>query len=476
MLIRPGLTVRLARVTVLRAEVVLKSDWWSTRNRHQGSLRCFAMTGTGMALATIAAFGLALRLFRIGSLSLWSDELFSVLWVRNSLGFLWGPGLEIETTPSLYYTLLKPWLAIFGSGDIAARSLSAVLSAATIPLVFLLARQFGSRTAALLAAGLFAVMPMQIHYAQEARAYALLPLLFTLAMLGLVWFVRRSADRNASLARQAAPLALYGLTAFLLVYSHATSAFTLAVLGLACLIRLLQVRSGLPAILRFAAVNALVVVLAIPEIKAILAQSGRFDMHWVLPPDHISLLNAFGVVLIDPSTPLTELRLSCILAGAIMAILLVLVLRARLDRTAWLLLICVPLAFLGATILVSFVSPFFIPRIAIWIGVPFCIVAGLALAAPQPNWARALFLGTILLAWSAGLYGVYVRSTTAKEDWRGLAADVAPQLQPRDLVVIGPGTNLRGFAWYIAGDLRQTRWRPAPAPVHPQPFLPAGVP
>jgi 4-amino-4-deoxy-L-arabinose transferase-like glycosyltransferase len=476
LLIRAWLAYPLYRSKVLRAQVVAKPDSWSALNRLRESLRRFAITGTSTALAAIAVLGLALRLFRIGDASLWSDELFSVLWVPNSFGFLWGPGLEIETTPALYYTLLKPWLAVFGSGDVAARSLSAVLSAATILLVFVLARHFGGRAAGLLAAGLFAVMPVQIHYAQEARAYALLPLLYTVATLGVVWFIKRSAGQDAAPARQAGPLALYGLAALLLVYSHATSAFTLAMLGLACLIGLLHTRSGWLAILRFAAVNALVVVLAIPEIKAILAQSNRFDMRWVLPPDRISLLNAFGVLLVDPSTPLTAFRLSCILAGAVTAMLLVLLLRARLGRMAWLLLIGVPLAFLGSTILVSFASPFFIPRIAIWVGVPFCIVAALALEAPQPRWARLAFFGTILLAWGVGLHGVYARSITAKEDWRGLAAEVAVHFQARDLVVIGPGTNLRGFAWYIGPNLRQTRWRPAPAPDHPLLFLPAGVP
>ena len=443
---------------MLRAEVVLKSDWWSTLNRHQGSLRCFAMTGTGMALATIAAFGLALRLFRIGSLSLWSDELFSVLWVRNSLGF-WGPGLEIETTPSLYYTLLKPWLAIFGSGDIAARSLSAVLSAATIPLVFLLARQL-NRTAALLAAGLFAVMPMQIHYAQEARAYALLPLLFTLAMLGLVWFVRRSADRNASLARQAAPLALYGLTAFLLVYSHATSAFTLAVLGLACLIRLLQVRSGLPPILRFAAVNALVVVLSIPEIKAILAQSGRFDMHWVLPPDHhqpVTLQRgadrpvhaAHGVAAV--LHPAGAVACSCV--SLVFGPGSPLGLAAAHRRAAGL-----PRRHHPGELRLTLLRP-----ASPWIGVAVLIVAGWP-------WRRRSQTGRGHCSWQpAGLERGALRrlcpQSTAKEDWRGLAADVAPQLSPRpggDRARDQPPRASPGNT--SPATCGPTRWRPAPAP------------
>src|SRR5690349_7142234 len=69
-----------------------------------------------LMLAIIATAGLALRLLRIDAASYWGDELFSVYWVRQSLGYLWSAqAFEIETTPPLYYTLLKPWAAVFGS-------------------------------------------------------------------------------------------------------------------------------------------------------------------------------------------------------------------------------------------------------------------------------------------------------------------------------------------------------------------------
>ena len=435
---------------------------------------------TAAALLAIMALGSALRLFRIGDASLWSDELFSVLWVRNTFGFLWGPGLEIETTPALYYAMLKPWLAAFGDGDVAVRSLSAALSVLTIPLVYLLARRFGGRTPGLLAAGLFAAMPMQVHYAQEARAYALLPLLYALAALALAWLVERSrgwgrAAPAPRLAHQAAPLGWYGSAALMLVYAHATSAFTLAALGLAGMAALWRVGGGWTSILRFAAVNAVVVVLAIPEIMAMFAQAGRFDMDWVQPPDAISLLNAASVLLVDPSTPLTLFRLSCLLAAAVIVSLGILVGRARLGWLASVMLIGVPLGFLVSTILVSFASPFFIPRIVVWLGVPFCILAALALVSPRQRGAKIGFVVALLLAWGVGLQGVYGRSILSKEDWRGLAAELRQRLGPDDLVAIGPGTNLRGLAHYGQPGLQQHRWLPARTTFRPPLFLPAGV-
>src|SRR6476620_721919 len=233
-----------------------------------------------LSLLTLAA--LALKLFRIDAASYWADELFSVFWVRASLGFLWSAAaFDIETTPPLYYTLLKPWAAAFGSGELAIRSFSAVLSAATIPLVWRLAREFTGPGTALLPAGIFALNPMQMQFAQEARAYALLPPLYGLALLGLVPFCR------AAPARRDGALALYGIAALGLVYAHATSAFTLAALNLCAAFWLLRARAGWAPLLRLAAVDAAVVLLAIPELRAILAQAGRYDIAWIEKPDLI---------------------------------------------------------------------------------------------------------------------------------------------------------------------------------------------
>ncbi|MBL6455406.1 glycosyltransferase family 39 protein [Belnapia sp. T6] len=433
-----------------------------------------AERGALALLLGIMLLGLLVRLIHIGAASYWSDELFSVLWVENSYRFIWTEGLWLETTPALYYALLKPWVAVFGGSEFAVRGFSALLSVAAIPAVYAIARQFARPSTALLAAALFALMPMQVHYAQEARAYALLPLLYALACLAAILLVRRAALARPNLAW---PLALYGLMAVLLVYAHATSAFTLAGLSACCLCGLLLVRAERRAILGFLGVNALAVLLSVPEILVILDQSGRFDIVWVPRPDAVNLLNALGSLLVDPSTPLTLFRQASLLAGGVAVLFLALLLRSRLGGMAWLLLAAPAALFLVSTILASLIaSPFFIPRIAVWVGVPFCILAALALAAPQPALLRGGFLALLLVAWGVGLEGVYVRSIDTKEDWRGLAADLAPRLAPGDLVAIGPETNLRGLAFYLDRGVQQHRWRPAGSKEFQLLFLPAGVP
>lgn len=430
-----------------------------------------ASRGIVVALALLTAAALALRLFRIDAASYWADELFSVFWVRESLGFLWSPeAFEIETTPPLYYTLLKPWAAAFGSGELAIRSFSAVLSAATIPLVWRLAREFTGPGAALLAAAIFALNPMQMQFAQEARAYALIPPLYILALLGLVLACR------AAPARRDGALLLYGVAALGLVYAHATSAFTLAALNLCAGAWLLWARAGWAPLLRLAAVDAVVVVLAIPEIRAILAQAGRYDIAWIEKPDLVGLFNLANTLLVDPIFAL-RFRFASAIAVLVAAVFALTLWLARPGRLAWVFLAGPAALFLAMTLGLSLLaSPFFIPRIAIFVPVPLAILMAMALVSVRPPaWLRGGLMLSLVLATGLGLHGILTVTPRIKENWRSLGAMLGPQLGARDVVAIGPRTNMLGLGYYLDG-LRQERWQPDGTPLIPlAPFAPAGM-
>ncbi|GGC32323.1 membrane protein [Siccirubricoccus deserti] len=421
----------------------------------------------GLGLVTLAA--IALRLWRIDAAGYWSDELFSIFWVRQGLDVLWGVGLHVETTPPLYYTLLKPWTAAFGETELAGRGFSALFSALAVPLTYRLAREFAPPGAALLAAALLALSPLQLLYAQEARAYAMLPALYALALLGLVRFCRSGG---------AGALALYGVMALLLVYTHATSAFTLAALNLVGFGWLLLSRpAGWAAAFRLAAVNVVVVALSVPQILAMIGQQGRFDLAWIPKPDLVGLFGLAGALLADP-TPALRLRHTALLALAIAGLLAVLLWRVWPGRRAMLFLAAPPAIFLAVTLLLSLWSPFFLPRIAVWVTVPLAVLLAMVLTSPAaPGWARGGLAVVLALGIGFGLRGVLVTAPAMKEDFRGLAAAMAPQVAPADTIALGPRTNLLGLAFYLEESRQQARWQPAGAPeIQLAPFSPEGVP
>ena len=83
------------------------------------------------------------------------------------------------------------WAKVFGSGEVALRSISTLAGIALVPIAYLSARELVSRWAGVIAAAFVAVNPFLIWFSQEARAYMLLA---ALTGAGFLWFVRARRD------------------------------------------------------------------------------------------------------------------------------------------------------------------------------------------------------------------------------------------------------------------------------------------
>ena len=89
--------------------------------------------------------------------------------------------LKADVHPPLYYQLLYVWVRVFGTGERAVRSLSALFYLFSIFAVYGIGRAlYGTRTA-LLCAAIYLCSPLAILSAQFARMYALLSLLSILS-------------------------------------------------------------------------------------------------------------------------------------------------------------------------------------------------------------------------------------------------------------------------------------------------------
>lgn len=156
----------------------------------------------------VAAAGIGLRL--ASTSDLWLDEALSVNIARLPLADMID-ALRRDGHPPLYYLVLHGWISVFGDGDESVRSLSGVLSVATLPLFWLAAKRYGGRTAAIAGVVLLATNPFAIRYATEARMYALVTLLVVAGWLS----VRVALEQRSRLA-----LLGTGASAGLLLLSH----------------------------------------------------------------------------------------------------------------------------------------------------------------------------------------------------------------------------------------------------------------
>ena len=145
-----------------------------------------------LGLAAIVAAAAAVRLFHIGSQSFWLDESFTVDLVQRPFGDMLSGVADLESTPPLYYMLAWLWERVFGDGEAALRSLSALFGVLTVPVAWQAAREWFPKAAnaGLIAAALVAFNPFFVWYSQEARSYSLLVLM---AALSLLFLARRAA-------------------------------------------------------------------------------------------------------------------------------------------------------------------------------------------------------------------------------------------------------------------------------------------
>jgi uncharacterized membrane protein len=114
--------------------------------------------------------------------------------------------------PPLYFSIARGWMKIFGSSLTASRSLPALLSLLSLPLMYGLARElFASKSTAAIATALLALSPFDILFAQTARQYSLL----TAAIIGSSYFLLKAVKKPTWIN-----WIFYGLACAIGLYTH----------------------------------------------------------------------------------------------------------------------------------------------------------------------------------------------------------------------------------------------------------------
>ena len=248
----------------------------------------------------VAAVGLAVVVGLVGRFvtvsPMWLDEALTVNIARLPLGEV-PEALRHDGAPPLYYYLLHAWMAVAGTGDLAARALSGLLATASLPLVWLAGRRLvgdrgeeKARWAAWAAVLLLASSPFAIRYATEARMYSLVVLLVLVGYLSLDTVLHDSdsvdsVDSADSGRRSRAATVVLGVATGLLLLTHYWSFFLVA--SVAALL-VLRARNADPALRAGGrrALKAMVVgsLLFLPWLPSFLEQMGSTGTPWGRPP------------------------------------------------------------------------------------------------------------------------------------------------------------------------------------------------
>jgi hypothetical protein len=198
----------------------------------------------------------------------WDDEIFSIR-TAASLPAMADTFRRYENNMCLYYLLLHGWMACFGDGELATRSLSLLFSIGSLFVFARLARRFLPDGYAFLAGLVLVINPLFLLYSIEVRSYSLLLFL----NLGATYLFTRLLDRFSY-----RDIILYGFFLLAAVYAHYFGFLLLPVHAAV----VLTVRAGRDKLRVFLAVWLVVLMYIIPLV--VFRPHSLDQINWIRRP------------------------------------------------------------------------------------------------------------------------------------------------------------------------------------------------
>lgn len=133
------------------------------------------------ALLALVLLAFVLRVHHLDYESLWLDEADALRLASAPLSELVGRLTAVGENGPLYFLILRGWVTLTGESEFALRALSLLAGVATVALFGALGHRLGGHLLGLAAAALAASSSYLVYYSQEAKMYAILAFLSTVA-------------------------------------------------------------------------------------------------------------------------------------------------------------------------------------------------------------------------------------------------------------------------------------------------------
>lgn len=379
---------------------------------------------------------LVLSLWNITTPSYWRDEAATMAAVKRPFGDLVSMLGNVDAVHGAYYILMWPLAHLFGTGPLVMRLPATLAVAVTAAAVAAIGRRLISPWVGLCAGLLFAVLPVASRYGQEARSYAMVMGIATIASYLLMRVFSAEPDRRrrwlVGYGVSIAALGIMNIFGLLLVPAHAV---TVA-------LRFRRLRGSQDA--RKLAVGWLVaavagVVLSGPQL--VLGWEQRSQIAWIA--------NSKGGTGPSALITLSGSALVTVVVGAVIMIALIMSSDASSGRRAawrWQLaelalpwMVVPPILLLGASV----ISPIYTSRYVLMCIPAAALVGGMAVVA-LGRVAGPVALALVLVA---GLKTQVVQRqpTGHGDNVRGIDQVVAAHARPGD-VVLYTNPNAQSFS------------------------------
>ncbi len=386
------------------------------------------------ALAALAIPALVLRFWTRSPM--WLDEALTAHIASLPIGQIPG-ALRHDGHPPLYYVLVHLWTQVFGTSDLAFRSLAGIFGVALLPVAWLVGRRVGGRSVAWCTVVLVAILPYALRYSTENRMYSLVMLL---ALVG--YLLVDSALRRPRLLT----LAGIVLVTSALLWTHYW-AMWLGLTAAACVaVRWARSRrAGNATEARAAGAVLVALVLGaltfIPWLGTLAFQSAHTGTPWAtrsLPPSVLvsSVQDLGGAV--NATDAIGGWVVTLIVLIGLFAtksnsarVLLDLRTQPRARRMAWL---CLGTMAVGSFVMLATNSAFQSRYNAVWLPFAF-VIGGMGLALVRGPVVQRAVLAVVVLSCAPGAVNNVI---LARSQSRDAAAAIVQYGRPGDVVALCP--------------------------------------
>lgn len=402
----------------------------STPKQSSVSVPELTSRGRVLLLTLVTLAGAWLRLFHLGTKSLWLDEGATVTLARMAwpqFVHVWWYGEA--SFQGAFFLLMRVWLHL-GPGEFWVRLPAAIFGIASIPLIYLLARKLVGVVPALAAAAIFAFSPTHVYYSQEARSYTMTILLVLVSS----WFFVRAVEQNRE-----TDWALWTLFSVMAVYSHYFASLVMMAQACSLFFHKKPTPRG-----RMVLHGLAILAIATPGLTYVLR----------VPPQAMTFL------WMPKPTPKQLLHIALFLGGSgekfLLAVILwttgvVAIRREGRSESApgsyWrgMLVISWAVAPILLTALVSLRHPVFVQRYMIFSLPATVMLAGRGMGALVK---RHIGFWLVVVLCATSIPTLFMGYRKPREDWRNATNVILASAQPGDAVVIYPFYAIVGFDYY----------------------------
>jgi mannosyltransferase len=372
----------------------------------------------------VSVLGAAVNLAGAGRPSFWYDEAATIsASYSRSLAQLWQMLANVDAVHGLYYLLMHGWFQIFPPTEFWSRAPSGLAVGGAAAGVVVLGNQFSSRTVAVSAGVICAILPRATWAGIEARPYAL-------SMMAAVWltvllvYAARRDNAWVWLAYGIALATSILVDLYLVLMLLAHTAF------------LCTYRRSRMVLVRFAIASVLAVAAVTPFVRESIGQAHQII--WIAPIGRRTIEDVAIQQYFERSPPFTIVS-ALVVATAIVLWLCTSATLVRGDRQ----LLTVAVAWLvipTAVILIwsAWVHPIYTPRYLCFTAPAVALVLGVCIGALAVRaWVAAAIVTLFVLA-AAPNYVLAQRGPYAKYgmDYSQVADLITAKAAPGDCLLV----------------------------------------